>query len=230
MKKLILAAVFIFCFFIPLSAVSAEIIAVKGKAEIKQNGVWVAAKQGDVVSAGNTISTAFKSELTLRIDGSTVIVQPLTRLTVEEIAAKAETVSSKVYLNVGSVKADIKPASTKKVEFKVRTPVATASVRGTSGRIYSDGTLEGFSGKWLYYTDSGTTVFVAPGNSVSIDDKGTVIPPQTAKIISAGENAITTLADREKKGNSLSSVNNDIDVSELSPIQETITISISWED
>lgn len=42
----------------------------------------------------------------------------MTRLTIEEIAEKNETVSSEVYLNVGSVKADVKPASTKRLSLR----------------------------------------------------------------------------------------------------------------
>ncbi len=50
--------------------------------------------------------------------------------------------------DICSGKADIKKSENKRVGFKVRTSVATASVRGTSGEIYSDGTLICLSGKW----------------------------------------------------------------------------------
>ena len=53
-----------------------------------------------------------------------------------------------MFLDAGNIKADIKKSDNKRVGFKVRTSVATASVRGTSGEIYSDGTLVCFSGKW----------------------------------------------------------------------------------
>ena len=53
-----------------------------------------------------------------------------------------------MFLDAGSIKADIKKSENKRVGFKVRTSVATASVRGTSGEIYSDGTLVCLSGKW----------------------------------------------------------------------------------
>ena len=53
-----------------------------------------------------------------------------------------------LYALAGKIKADIKKSENKRVGFKVRTSVATASVRGTSGEIYSDGTLICLSGKW----------------------------------------------------------------------------------
>lgn len=198
MKKRIFITALVLSCFIPLAAVDAEVIAVKGKAEVKTMGSWAAAKKGDIIKAGSTVSTAFKSELTLKIDGSTIIVSPLTRLTIEEIASKTETVSSQVYLNVGSVKADVKPASTKKVEFKVKTPVATASVRGTSGKIGSDGTLEGYTGEWLYVANNGETIAVNPGAVVCITDTGSINPPQQVMFGKTQPAGVTTLADREK--------------------------------
>lgn len=230
MKKQIFSAGFILCCLMPLAAVNAEIVAVTGKAEIKQNGVWIAARQGNFVKTGDTISTAFKSELTLKIDGSVIVVRPLTRLTIEEIATKNETVSSKVYLNTGAVKADVKPASTEKVEFKVTTPVATASVRGTSGIIDSDGTLEGFSGQWLYVNAAGETLFITPGNTVSINDNGTLLSPHDAKIIYADKVAPVTLAQRERNALSVASIYNPPEDFNLPEQDVTVYIGVSWED
>ena len=203
-KRMFITALILSC-FIPLAAIDAEVIAVKGKAEVKTMGSWVLAKKGDIIKAGSTVSTAFKSELTLKIDGSTIVVQPLTRLTIEEIASKTETVSSQVYLNIGSVKADVKPASTKKVEFKVKTPVATASVRGTSGKISSDGTLEGYTGEWLYVANNGETVAINPGSVVCITDTGAINPPQQVMIGKAQATVVTSLAEKEKNAMSIAS-------------------------
>jgi hypothetical protein len=56
---------------------------------------------------------------------------------------------SKISLaSIYSKNLNIKKSENKRVGFKVRTSVATASVRGTSGEIYSDGTLVCISGKW----------------------------------------------------------------------------------
>ena len=179
------------------------------------------------------ISTGFKSELTLKIDGSVITVKPMTRLTIEEIAAKNETVSSEVYLNVGSVKADVKPASTKKVEFKVKTPVATASVRGTSGEISSDGLLIGTSGSWSYVNNGGIETRVNIGESVIISDTGMVTPAQNIKANAVLPQPFETLAEAEVNSLTITSQILSLEdaVNIVSSKTETlVTLSINWEN
>ena len=220
------------CFILtPLVAISGEVVAVKGKAEIKQGGKWIPAKAGHKITSGLTISTGFKSELTLKIDGSVITVKPMTRLTIEEIAEKNETVSSEVYLNVGSVKADVKPASTKKVEFKVKTPVATASVRGTSGEIGSDGLLIGTSGSWSYVNNDGIETRVNIGDSVIISDTGMVTPAQNIKANEVLSESVKTLAEAEANFQTLT--NQSLSIEEAMNIAASvsaISLSIGWED
>jgi len=216
----------------PLLAISGEVVAVKGKAEIKQGGKWIPAKTGNKIEQGNMISTGFKSELTLKIDGSVITVKPMTRLTIEEITQKNEAVSSEVYLNVGSVKADVKPASTKKVEFKVKTPVATASVRGTSGEIDANGLLIGTSGTWSYVNNDGIETRVNIGDSVIISDTGMVTPAQNIKANAVLPQSVQTLAEAEANSPTITPHTLSIeDAASLAAISSApITINIGWED
>ena len=233
MKKVFLI-ISLVCFMLaPLLAISGEVVAVKGKAEIKQGGKWIPAKAGNKITSGLMISTGFKSELTLKIDGSIITVKPMTRLTIEEIAEKNETVSSEVYLNVGSVKADVKPASTKKVEFKVKTPVATASVRGTSGEISSDGLLIGTSGSWSYVNNGGIETRVNIGDSVIISDTGMVTPAQNIKANAVLPQPFETLAEAEVNSLTITSQILSLEdaVNIVSSKTETlVTLSINWEN
>ena len=233
MKKVFLI-ISLVCFVLtPLLAISGEVVAVKGKAEIKQGGKWIPAKAGNKITSGLMISTGFKSELTLKIDGSIITVKPMTRLTIEEIAEKNETVSSEVYLNVGSVKADVKPASTKKVEFKVKTPVATASVRGTSGEISSDGLLIGTSGSWSYVNNGGIETRVNIGESVIISDTGMVTPAQNIKANAVLPQPFETLAEAEVNSLTITSQILSLEdaVNIVSSKTETlVTLSINWEN
>ena len=233
MKKVFLI-ISLVCFMLtPLLAISGEVVAVKGKAEIKQGGKWIPAKAGNKITSGLMISTGFKSELTLKIDGSVITVKPMTRLTIEEIAEKNETVSSEVYLNVGSVKADVKPASTKKVEFKVKTPVATASVRGTSGEISSDGLLIGTSGSWSYVNNGGIETRVNIGESVIISDTGMVTPAQNIKANAVLPQPFETLAEAEVNSLTITSQILSLEdaVNIVSSKTETlVTLSINWEN
>lgn len=230
MKKIFII-ISLICLSLSLTAMNGEVIAVKGKAEIKKGGNWQPAKAGNKIEAGSMISTGFKSELTLKIDGSVITVRPMTRLTIEEITQKNEAVSSEVYLNVGSVKADIKPASTKKVEFKVKTPVATASVRGTSGEIGSDGLLIGTSGSWSYVNNNGIETRVNIGDSVIINDSGMVTPAQNIKANEVLPQTVKTLAEAEANSPTITSQTLAFeDVASVASLVTKVSINIGWED
>ena len=150
MKKLI--CLFLFSFLIgTFSFASNEVAVVNsvvGKVEIQLNDNWIQIKNGDILTPGTVISTGFRSSAVLYIGKSLIEVRALTRLTIEEIVEQNQNYNTTMFLDAGNIKADIKKSDNKRVGFKVRTSVATASVRGTSGEIYSDGTLVCFSGKW----------------------------------------------------------------------------------
>lgn len=174
MKKIIFFALSLLL-MVSAFALDAEVVAVNGKVEIKTGELWQTAAKGQRIQAGSTVSTGFKSSLTLKIDGSTLVVNPLTRLKLEEIVEKENAVASKVFLDTGSMSADVKPKTTEKVEFQIQTPVATASVRGTAGEINASGMLIGTEGTWTYANNSGTVQsYVPSGNTVIIDDTGSM--------------------------------------------------------
>lgn len=150
MKKLI--CLFLFSFLIGTFSFASNEVAivnsVVGKVEIQLNDNWIQIKNGDILTPGTVISTGFRSSAVLYIGKSLIEVRALTRLTIEEIVEQNQNYNTTMFLDAGNIKADIKKSDNKRVGFKVRTSVATASVRGTSGEIYSDGTLVCFSGKW----------------------------------------------------------------------------------
>ena len=180
-----------------LFATSGEVVAIKGKVEVQRDGQWTLAQKGEFLDSGVLVSTGFKSELTLKVDGSTIVVQPLTRLRLDEIVKKGDTLSSKVYLDMGSIKANVKAAETKKVSFTVRTPVATASVRGTSGEISYSGVLNGETGIWDYINQSGDVVKVFAGDTVSIDNFGNITPAQITFAQEVKPQTPVTMADKD---------------------------------
>lgn len=146
-KKLIVAAV-LCCVFSNLTSMEVKVVEVSGKVEVQNGNKWVAVSKGDILSAGSVISTGFKSEAVLSFAETVIKVKALTRLTIEQLFEKDGDKASAVYLDTGSISADVKPAENKRVGFSVKTPAATASVRGTGGEVYSDGTVIGTSGKW----------------------------------------------------------------------------------
>lgn len=147
MKKICLAILMCFIMFSTF-ALEGVIVDVLGKVEKQSGNSWVALKKGDKLFAGDVISTGFKSEAVLSIGESVVTVRALTRMTIEQLVEKNQNHVSSVYLDVGSISADIKPVENKRVGFTVKTPAVTASVRGTAGNIYAYGKVEGIRGKW----------------------------------------------------------------------------------
>lgn len=113
----------------PLEAVVAE---TQGKVEVKQGGGdWAPAKVGDVLKDGALISTGFKSTATLKLGEDTLTVKPVTRLSLDELVKTAGGTRTKLFLTVGRVRAEVNPSKRQNVEFSIKSPTATASVRGT---------------------------------------------------------------------------------------------------
>ena len=157
--KKILAVTIFCCVFASLGAVEVRVVEVSGKVEVQKGDKWVAVSKGDILSAGSVISTGFKSEAVIALDETVIKVKALTRLTIEQLFEKDGNKASSVYLDTGSISADVKPAENKRVGFSVKTPAATASVRGTSGDVFSDGTVVGTSGKWCITGPEAKIVF-----------------------------------------------------------------------
>lgn len=109
----------------------ATVVSAKGKTEVQRAGVWTALTIGNSVSRGDVIQTGFKSELIIKMKNSTVTVSPMTRITVEQLAEKKDKDETKLFLDTGSLRSNVKKTEDRRIGFTVRSPVATASVRGT---------------------------------------------------------------------------------------------------
>ncbi|MEM5948743.1 FecR domain-containing protein [Spirochaetia bacterium 38H-sp] len=113
---------------------SAVITQVSGKVEIKgPSGSWKPAKEGDTVKEGDSISTGFNSKAVLETTdkSSVIVVKQLTRLSLKELLKKEGSVKTDLFLDVGSVRAQVNSTDDLKQDFSVRTASTTASVRGT---------------------------------------------------------------------------------------------------
>ncbi len=133
-----IAAIFAFALVgaAPLIALDGTIVTVTGKVESQDvNGAWKTLKAGDVIASGSMISTGFKSEATVKLGASILTVKPLTRMTLTQLEEKQDTVNTELYLEVGTVKAEVNSLNNKKNGFTVKSPAATASVRGTVFQI-----------------------------------------------------------------------------------------------
>jgi len=124
---------------LPLAALDGQIVTVSGKVEIQDaGGAWKTLKAGDTLAAGSMISTGFKSEATVKLGASILTIKPLTRMTLTQLVEKEDIVNTELYLEVGNVKAEVNSLNNKKNGFTVKSPVATASVRGTIFELGED--------------------------------------------------------------------------------------------
>ncbi len=114
---------------------------VTGKVEVNSGTGWKPAATGTAVARGSVISTGFDSTAILDLGQSTVSVKPLTRLTLEELVQQSGSQTTGLFLRTGKVSAQVKTAEGLRQDFKLRSPVSTAAVRGTSF-VYDGQTVE----------------------------------------------------------------------------------------
>lgn len=123
-------------------AAEAKVISTKGKVEVQKEGAWVALAEGDSLEKGALISTGFNSQAVIRMNNNTLVtLAPLTRITIEQLTETDKKEESRLFMDSGNVKFKVSHSTNKRSDFKVRSPVATASVRGTEGVIYATGFL-----------------------------------------------------------------------------------------
>ncbi|MCL1815635.1 MAG: FecR family protein [Treponema sp.] len=132
-KALILAG--LLCFFAAGQAFAQTgvIKELSGTVELKRAGqaAFVPARAGDTVARDTIVSTGFKSTALIAIGSSVITVRPLTRLSLAELSSSAGTETINLNLQAGRVRVDVTPPAGTRTNMTVRSPSATASVRGT---------------------------------------------------------------------------------------------------
>lgn len=124
------------------SALEAKFVSIEGNVEILEGGMWIPVEEGDIIQErGAVISTGFKSNAVVSVKETNFTLGPLTRITIENMVAMENKDSTQIYIDSGSLKANVSSSDGRKVGFKVRSAVATASVRGTEFKVTSSGRL-----------------------------------------------------------------------------------------
>jgi len=175
LKKLIIAIVI---FFIASAAIFAQSVPqamireMTGIVELKTSNAsnWVVAKVGDRIEKSTIVSTGFKSTAILAVGSSTILVRPLTRLSLQELMTQGQTETINVNLNTGKVRVEIKAPAGGRANATFQSPTATASVRGTIfefdtlNLVVKEGTVA-FSGA------SKAPVLIDGGRTSYVDDR-----------------------------------------------------------
>lgn len=146
MMKRFFAACAVSCIAVSAFAAGAKVVSVTGKAEIQEGSIWAPLSVGDTIDKGTVISTGFKSSVVVSFNQSKFTLGPLTRITIDELISSGTKDNTELYISCGSVSASVNKEGGKAVGFKVRSPVATASVRGTEFKMTSSGKLSVSSG------------------------------------------------------------------------------------
>jgi hypothetical protein len=162
----------VFSSFAQRTAPEATVSELQGRVElIEPGGRWRPAQVGMELPLGTTISTGFGATAVVEIGPALLQVRQLTRMELEALAEREGLLSTDLYLQVGRVRAEVRPSAGRQNEFRMRSPVATAAVRGTSFEF--DGlnlTVE--TGTVQLTNERNQSVFVAAGESSSAEGDG----------------------------------------------------------
>jgi len=149
-----------------------------GTVEIKAAGNrdFVPAKAGDAIVMDTIISTGFRSTALIKAGSTILTIRPLTRLSFSEISSAENTEVINVSLQTGRVRADVKPPTGTRATMTIQSPVATASVRGTSFEFNTD-SIKVLEGSVAFIGSQGKEVLVGPGSASNISEKSKSTDP-----------------------------------------------------
>ena len=178
MKKIILLTVCVFCTLVTVYAQTGVVKELSGIVELKKPGTadFVPARAGDALTQDTIISTGFKSSALITAGSSSIMVRPLTRLSLAELSSSAGTETINVSLQTGRVRVDVNPPAGTRTNMTVRGPSATASVRGT-GFDFDTRNLSVRHGKVAFQGNKGGVMLVNAGSTSHVGGNGKVADP-----------------------------------------------------
>ncbi|MDR1099725.1 MAG: FecR family protein [Treponema sp.] len=193
MKK-IYVLVLIGCLAVPVFAQTGVIREINGTVEVKRSAAsgWTRATVGMGLEQNMFISTGFKSTALISLGDSTIVVRPLTRISLEELNVSQGNENTALFLQAGRVRARVAPpAGGGKVNFQVRSPSATASVRGTEFDMDSSNVTM-YSGTVAFAGSSGVPVMVNAGQSGFAGGGGPEVSSELSPALPLGAAAART--------------------------------------
>jgi hypothetical protein len=158
MKKIYTIAAMIMLLAAVPAFSAVKVISVKGEAGVLNQGKVQPLTAGMNLSVGSTVITGVNSQAVLDVDGSRLTVKPLSNMKIAMNRTTKDSSDTRVALKRGRVVSEVNRISNVKTRFKVATPVATSSVRGTKHTV-------------SFTTETGMKVVVEDGE-VAIEGKG----------------------------------------------------------
>lgn len=232
-----------------LFALDAEVISLEGKAQVSSNGTsWSPLAVGSKVSQGSEIQTGFKSQLKLKVKGSVVTLNAMTRIKVDQLSEKGGVDNTVVSMKIGSLTSNVKKVEDRRAGFTVKGPAATASVRGTvlSEEVcYNRDTVTAIENTTMVWPSSQnggsdedssepaqvSARAIAPGQISSVNNAGGERTPQSNAAESAygmgGAVATAAAAESVSSGGASDSFSSSADSSRGNPQSELATGSVA---
>lgn len=146
---------------------AAKVEEVSGKVEIYKGNSWQSLAQGTELFKGDIISTGFNSEAVISVNESKIKLSALTRLTVEQLTQNDKKEQTQLFIDSGKISANVKHTENKRTDFKVRSPVSTASVRGTDFTFLASGKISTSEGLVSTSPSTSLTAEVAESDGAS---------------------------------------------------------------
>ncbi len=162
--KIIFRITALAAFVFATPALMAEIVVVsaRGDTAYRVGPQWIKPLQAGLrLQDGVKIRTGARSEAVIKINGNTVTIKPLTLMKVYQSELTKNASRTRIGLRSGSVQAKIDRKAGINTSFKVTSPVATSSVRGTE-EIISYGPNKGMTVKVISGTVGTSNVNGAP--------------------------------------------------------------------
>lgn len=125
----------------------AKVTYARGKVEVNRGNGWQTLKIGDEVFEADVLSTGFKSELRLNYNGSIISLAALTRISFEKLTTEGNRDIVDLYVDAGMIRAKVSKVNREPPDFKARTSVSVASVRGTDFIVVASGKVSCNNGK-----------------------------------------------------------------------------------
>jgi len=182
MKKIWFGFLFIMA-AVSVCAQNGVIRELSGTVELKKSGdsSFSPARAGDELRGDTVISTGFKSSALIAVGSSFITVRPLTRLTLAEIRSSQDADTLNVNLQTGRVRVDVNPPAGRRAVTTVSSPLATASVRGTSFE-FDTRNIWVSHGKVSFYGKRGQAMLIGRGSQGKLDDGGKAVDPVLVKM------------------------------------------------
>ncbi|GEM_PF-5734454 len=150
----------------PQPAAISTVIELSGEVTVISNGgPERKIRSGHHLRKGDQINTGVDAQAKVRCpDGSVVRINEMTQILVDELAVRESRMNMQVQLKLGELAAKMNRNKEFKTEFKVGTPMATTSSRGTEFRVRHD-------------KRTGVTTVSVQESAVLVEPKNTALQP-----------------------------------------------------